>query len=282
MEVPRWAQAAFLFVIMVIAGALASLGISRTGYKRLVADKDATIIQAETANADLKDDVAGLQHELAGLTRDRDQAQSRAAALGAQADTLQGQLHSTQTKLKSLNQTRQALRAEQTESAALTVRLTKTEADRAAEAAQFAEYKASLEETARELQQLETSRGKGAVHRARLRARLGQIWQKLSQAPGPQPAPQAATATAAIASPGQAKPSGAAAVAELGRKEIAAFERALAATGVDVRRMLAQFGASPAEGGPFVPPPKSGQAFAAVNPAKLEAIRGIAQVLPLG
>ncbi len=285
-EVPRWAQGAFLFVIMVVAGALASLGISRTGYKRLVADKDAAIIQAQTANAGLKDDVEGLQDELAALARDRDQAQSQAAALDNQADTLRGLLHATQTKLQSLNQTRQALQAEQAESAALSARLSKTEADRAAEAAQlaqFAQYKASLEETARELQQLEMSRGKGAVHRARLRLRLGQIWQKLSQAPAPQPGTQVATATAgAAASPAQATPSGAAAVAELGRREIAAFERALASTGVDVRGMLAQFGASPAEGGPFVPPPKSGEAFAAVNPAKLEAIRGMAQVLPLG
>ncbi|MGH7112924.1 MAG: peptidoglycan DD-metalloendopeptidase family protein, partial [Stellaceae bacterium] len=232
-------------------------------------------------NADLKDDVAGLQHELAGLTRDRDQAQSRAAALDNQADTLRGLLHATQTKLQSLNQTRQALHAEQAQSAALSARLSKTEADRAAEAAQFAQYKTSLEETARELQEIETSRGKGAVHRARLRVRLGQIWQKLSQAPGPQPATGADTAAASkVAS----KRGTASAVADLGREEIAAFERALASTGVDVRRMLSQFGASPgpAEGGPFVPPPKSGQAFDAVNPAKLEAIRGMAQVLPLG
>lgn len=281
-ELPRWAQAAFLFVIMVVAGALASLGISRTGYKRLVADKDAAIVQAQTANAGLKDDVEGLQDELAALARDRDQAQSQAAALDNQSDTLRGLLHASQTKLQSLSQTRQALRAEQAQSAALSARLSKTEADRAAEAAQFAQYKASIEETAKELQQLETSRGRGAVHEIRLRARLGQLWQKLSQAPGPLPAQQTATAAPAAASPEGAKLGAASAIADLGREEVAEFERALAATGVDVRRMLSQFGANPAEGGPFVPPPKSGEAFDAVNPAKLEAIRGMAQVLPLG
>ncbi|HEY3908931.1 MAG TPA: peptidoglycan DD-metalloendopeptidase family protein [Stellaceae bacterium] len=287
MEVPRWAQAAFVFVLMLVAGALASLGISRIGYKRLVADKDAAIVRAQTANADLKDDVAGLREQLAGLARDRDQAQRRAAALSGQADTLRGLLQSTQTKLKSLNQTRQALRAEQAESAALNAQLGKTEADRAAEAAQFAQYKASIEETATKLEQLEAGGGKEAVHRARVRARLGQLWQKLSQAPVPQLTQQAATAapqaaSAATASAVEPRPGGVALVADLGRKEIAAFERALASTGLDVRRMFSQFGAGSAEGGPFVPPPKSGQAFDAVNPAKLEAIRGMAQVLPLG
>ncbi len=71
------------------------------------------------------------------------------------------------------------------------------------------------------------------------------------------------------------------AVAHLGGQEIAAVERVLASTGIDVAKLFSQFGENRAEGGPFVPPPKAGEPIDTVDPAKLAAIRGLAQVLPL-
>ncbi len=265
---PPWVQAAVLSGIIAGTGALAYLGVSRLGYERLAAAKGVAAARAETAKADLQGDLAGLEDALTGLTRDRDRAQSRVAALAAQAEALRGLLDATATKLRSLNQTRQALRQEQAESAALSARLSQTEADRTAEAAQFAQYKQSLEETAKELQELGASHGSGAVRRARFRLRLGELWQKLSAAPGPQPGLQAAGAPPPPAAP-------------LGREEIATVERVLASTGIDVARLFSQFGQNRAEGGPFVPPPKSGEPIDTVDPAQLAAIRGLAQVLPL-
>ncbi len=268
---PPWIQAALLSGIIAGTGALAYLGVSRLGYERLAVAKGMAAARAETANADLQGDLAGLGDKLAQLTRDRDRAQGRVTAVAAQAAALRGLLHTTATKLQSLNQTKQALRAEQAESAALTARLSRTEADRAAEATQFAQYKASLEATAQELQQLVGSRGKAAIRHARFRIRLGELWQKLSQAPGPQPGPEGAA---------PAPQSGG--VVHLGREEVAKVERVLASTGIDVANLFSQFGGGHAEGGPFVPPPKSGEPIDTVDPAKLAAIRGLAQVLPLG
>lgn len=290
-EVPRWAQAALFLALLVAASALAWLGVSRSGYKRLVADRDAAITRARTANADLKNDVAGLRDELAVLAGDRDRVRTRAATLAVQADNLRTLLGTAEGRLQSLDQAQQALSKEKAQSAALTARLSQTEADRAAQAAQFAEYQASLEETANELQQIEASGGAIAVRWARLRIRLAELRQKLSQAPLPRSGPPIATAspaTAAATAPPVAAGSAPAArgvstVANFERGEAAAFERALASAGVDVQRIFSQLGGSAsAEGGPFVPPPKSGHPFDAVDPAKLEAIRGLARVLPLG
>jgi murein DD-endopeptidase MepM/ murein hydrolase activator NlpD len=267
-----WAHAALLSMLVLGAAALAFLGISRLGYERLAAKQQAAIVRAETASANLRDDVAGLQNKLAGLARDREQAQSRVAALASQADTLRGRLDTTEAKLQSLDQTRQALGQARAESAALTARLGKSEADRAAEAAQFAQYKASLEETAKKLQQLDAVRGQGATYHARLRARLGELWQKLSQVQMPQPEQQLASSAA---------PKGDA-VASPGRNGGTAFERVLASTGVDVARLFSHFAVNRGEGGPFVPPPKDGPQQDAVDPDKLATMRGLANVLPLG
>jgi murein DD-endopeptidase MepM/ murein hydrolase activator NlpD len=185
---------------------------------------------------------------------------------------------------KTLDQTQQALQQEKTQSAALAAQLDKIQADRAAEAAQLAQYKASLEETARELAGLGAVRGKKTAPRVRFRLRLGEIWQKLSQLrlPGAEPAAApglAEGATAAAAAP--AADSGVE-IARFGRKEAAAFVHALASAGVDVGRVLSQFGAAPAEGGPFVPPPKAGSsATDAISPEKLATLEGLAKTLPV-
>jgi murein DD-endopeptidase MepM/ murein hydrolase activator NlpD len=287
-------------------------------YKRLAANKEAAVARAQAANAGLRHDISGLQEKLTASARDRDQADGRVAALATEAASLRRELDTTEAKVHSLDQsqsshsqqqgeieqqlaasaaaasaktgqiteltqtleqTRQALRQAQAQSAALSTQLGKSEADRTAEEAQFAQYRASLEQTAKELQQLGSARGKGAVQRARLRVRFGELWRKLSQMPLPQPAQQAAAAPSAV--PSAPPDGGASAVTQFGRREMSTVERVLASTGIDVARLFSQFGVKRGEGGPFVPPPKGGQTLDAVDPEKLAAIRGLANVLPL-
>lgn len=314
-----WAQAILLSVVVLGTAALSYLGLGRIGDKRLVADKEAVAARIGLANTHLHDEIVGLQKKITGLTQDREQADRRVATLADQAGELRGLLDTTEAKLQSLNQSengsagqksaagqqqagsaatpsartdqsdaltravdqaRQALDQERTQNAALTAQLGKAEADRAAEEAQFAQYKASLEEIAKQLEQPGPARDKGTVQRARLRVRLGELWQKLSQLPGPQPAQQA-TAAGPTAPPAGGASADVSTVARLGGKEISAVEHVLASTGIDIARLYSQFGVNRAEGGPFVPPPKAGQPIDAVDPQKLAAIRGLANVLPL-
>src|SRR5437870_4777607 len=51
--------------------ALSYFGISRIGSDRLVAEKEAAVLRAETANADLQDEIASLRDGLAAALRDR-------------------------------------------------------------------------------------------------------------------------------------------------------------------------------------------------------------------
>jgi murein DD-endopeptidase MepM/ murein hydrolase activator NlpD len=315
---PRWLQAAFLSVLLVVAGALAYLGLSRISYKRLAADKGAAVVRAETANADLRNSVARLQEKLAASARDRKQVEGRVAELTRQTDALRGLVDSTAAKLHSLDQTqvspsgqrgeaehqptlsataapatagqideltraleqtRQVLLHEKDQSTVLSARLGKSEADRVAEETQFAQYKADLEQTVKQIEQLGSARGKGEAQRARLRVRFGELWQKLSQGPTLPAAQQVAAAPATV--PPALSEGGVAAIADFGRAQIAGLERVLASTGLDVVRLFSQFGVNPAEGGPFVPPPKAGRPADAIDPEKLAAIRGLANVLPL-
>jgi murein DD-endopeptidase MepM/ murein hydrolase activator NlpD len=183
---------------------------------------------------------------------------------------------------KTLDQTQQALQQAKAQNEALTAQLGKIQADRAAEEAQFAQYKASLEETAKELEQLGTMRGKPAARRTRVRVQLGEIWRKLSQIQLPQPTGQAAAAAPGAPSTAASAPPSEAGIADLAMNGVAAFEHALRSAGVDVTRILSKFGAAPAEGGPFVPPPKGNLAAAnAVSPEKLAALEALEKTLPV-
>jgi murein DD-endopeptidase MepM/ murein hydrolase activator NlpD len=310
-------QAALLSGALAVAAAIAYLGVSRLSYQHFVAKKEAEAARAETAKSDIENQIGGLRRKLTTLARDRDQAESRAATLADRAGTLRSQLSLIQAKLQSLehpqsqpaqqqdklekqptasaadaaskadqakmiDQAQQALQQEKTQNAALTAQLGKIQADRAAEAAQFAQSKASLEETAQELAQLGTDRGGTALRRARVRVQLGEIWRKLSQVQLPQPADPVAAAASAAPAAAATPPGDSAAAGDLGGAEVDVFERALRSVGVDVARILSSFGASPAEGGPFVPPPKSSLAAAdAVSSDKLAAIEALAKTLPL-
>jgi murein DD-endopeptidase MepM/ murein hydrolase activator NlpD len=306
-----WLQAALLLGMFTGGGAAAYLAVSRAGYQRLAVKTEAALAGAKTANADLKAGTAALRAKLGVLVRDRDRAARQAAAAAGEAGSLQRRLSASESTLQSVEQTlnrlshqhgaaneppqvstsggppiaepgtelaralddtRQALQHERAQNADLTAQLSKIQADRATEGARLAQYKARLEQIAKELEELGAVHGSRAVRPAHHQARLGEIWQRLSQIPAPRLPPQAADGASGLG----------AADAGLGRKEVNAIERTLASAGVNVARILPQLAAKPAEGGPFTPPPKGGRWDAEkVSPEKLAAIAGLAKMLPL-
>jgi murein DD-endopeptidase MepM/ murein hydrolase activator NlpD len=275
-----WAQAVMLSLAVVSTAALAYLDVKRIGYKQLAASREIAIARGEAATADLKDDVIRLQGKLSTLA---EQGRASKDALAQQQRASENAASSEDARIVklrgTLDQTRQALQGEQSENATLTARLNKSEADRAMEIAQFAQYRTSLEQTVRQLQQLGPVRGRTAGERFRLRLQLDGLWLKLSQLLVPLPGQPVGVVTANTKS---APPTnGVANVINSDPKEIKQFEHALASAGVDANRLLAQFGAGPAEGGPFVPPPSSSRPREEVDPKKLGAIRGLAKLLPL-
>ncbi len=270
---PRCAQAALLSLGVAGAAALSYLGISLIGYRHLVAKREATIVQAQTTiaqaqtvNAGLQREVTRLQSQLAVLAQRQTAAEARASSEDRRITELIG----------TLDQTRQSLREQRAEAGTLTAQLAKSEADRTADQAQFAQYRASIEDTVKQLEQLSTLHGRMIGNRIRLRMRLGGLWQKLSQEISPAAGP--ATATSPSLEPSTDDVAG---VAPPGPEEISRFEHFLASAGVDTDRLSAELSGQLAEGGPFVPPPKLGQPPGQVDPKKLEAIRGLAKVLPL-
>lgn len=335
---PPTVQVAALSAVIAAAAALSYLTVSRIGYDRVVAEKEAAVVRAETANTDLQDQVASLQDKLAAGTRDRVQTDVRLSALAAEADQLRSLLSAADAKLRSLDelrsrlsqqradiqqqpaptdpgapktgyigdltltleQTQRELHQAEAQRATLAARLRKIEADRAEQQARLGQYKASLEAVAKKLQQLSADRDKAVNERDRLRERIGEHEQKHSQRaiPSLQPSGGIARLVGLIASdtdlseidpprpealitdaPPEPQPD-TGGVVELGRRAIIELERALASTGLDIRRLFPQLGLNRAEGGPFVPPPKNGQP-SGINPDKLEAMRSLIKSLPL-
>ncbi len=187
----------------------------------------------------------------------------------------------------TLDETKRALEQEEgAQSAALTARLGKMQADRAAEQAQFANVETRLEQTAKSLAQLGTAQNKWTIRRDWVRERLGEIWQQLSQIELSlsQPGSRGAAAEDDKSSAGGPTPpgNGRIGLADLGLKEITEFERALRSAGVNVARILSQFGTAPAAGGPYVPPLQGERATAdAISPEKLAAMQSLAKSLPV-
>ncbi len=258
---PRWTSAAVLLAMVAGGAGVRHFAAESMAERQLVADAQAALARAQTANAELRGDVAGLGDRLASVARQRQ-------AVEADASFEDGRLAEL---ARALAGSRQALHREQAKSTTLTARLGKTEADRAAAAAQFARYQANLSQMVDDLRRLGAARGIAGYLRARLRVQLEALGRALAQTPPPMTA----------AAEGSAPDATIAAAPDLGYRQIAQFERALGSAGVDVARLFAQLGHQPAEGGPFVPPPKANAPVNTFDPEKLAAIRGLAKVLPI-
>lgn len=325
-------QIAALSAIVVTAVALCYLGISRIGYDRLVAETEAAVMRAETANADLQDELASLR---AAAARDRQQADARLSALASQSESLRGLLSAAEAKLRSLEeargraaqpraesqsppahdegaaaksgrtaplaqtleQTQRELRQTEAQRAALAARLARIEQDQSRHQTRRGPTQADLEAAARKLQQVSAERDKAILERDRLRARIAELEQKRSE--GGMLRPQNFAAPIRLAglittglvqfAADQSRPAVITdappeaehdRIAELGRRAIAEFRRALASTGLNVERLFPQFAADRAEGGPFVAPPKGGQP-GGISTDRLEAMHSLIKSLPL-
>ena len=87
---PPAVQVAAGSALIAFAVAVCFFALAWPGYERALADKDAAMVRAETANADLRDEVVRLRAELALASRDRPQATARSPALAGQLDALRG------------------------------------------------------------------------------------------------------------------------------------------------------------------------------------------------
>jgi murein DD-endopeptidase MepM/ murein hydrolase activator NlpD len=203
--------------VVIVAVALFYLGVSRIGYVRVLADKETAVVRAETANADLQDELAALRNKLALAARDREQTEERLRALASQTDSLRGLLSSAESRLRSvdersrlsqqrgevqrppaateetaamasklseltqaLEQARRELRRVEAQRATLAARLSKIRTDRG-EQGRDGQYKGSLGAATKKLQQVSGERDKAVDERDRLRARIEELEQKHSE-----------------------------------------------------------------------------------------------------
>jgi len=295
------------------------------------------VVRAETANADLQDDIGSLQDRLAAIVRDRADAEERLSQLASQADVLSFPLEATEVMRRALEETgaqlsqqhgeiqrqlavsEEAASSKATRNARLTersIRLSErctsssTARDPSSHASarskpivsksgRHGQYKAGLEQTEKKLQQLGVERDKAASERDRLRAQIGELEQTLSQRESPRPEERVAEAKPVEAVPVQPAQSEAnpphaevkttdipakskrGTVSELDGRGIGEFERVRASAGVDIARLLPQFGVTRAEGGTFEPPPRADQPADGLGADRLAAMRGSARSLPL-
>jgi murein DD-endopeptidase MepM/ murein hydrolase activator NlpD len=197
------AQVAAAAAAIAVAAVLSYFSVSRIDHDRIVAHREGAVVRAETANADLQDEVAKLRDQLAVASHESQQAEARSSAFANQADSLDG-LHGKAPQQRAdlhqslptsdesaiaqigqltqtLEQTQRELHQAEAQRAALAARLSRIEKDRANQQAHQDRYKAILDAAAKKLQQVSTDRDKAIFERDRLRARIAEIEQKRPQ-----------------------------------------------------------------------------------------------------
>ncbi len=317
-----------LLAVLTGIGVFAFFGIALAQYGHRVAGKAAAAAGLRTANDDLRKQLGALQQQVADAQQDGGRARQQAAALIEQTQALREQLSSAQAKLQTFDlaengfadlrgdieklatgpitevapkpatpgaiitesqATRQELQQEQARNAALTAQLQHLQSERTAEVSQFAQYKASLEQTAKDLAQFAPLRGKVTIKHGRVRLQLNEIWQRLSQIRLPLPGPAIAAAgpqtrsSEGVSTMFDAVGSGA---KTLDTATVAAVENVLRSAGVNVGkivgRIMSQAAPAGAEGGPFVAPPKiDGEKADGLSAEKLAAIEALSKTLPI-
>ncbi len=89
---PPAVQVAAASAVVAVVVAVCCLAVGRSSYERVVAHR------AETANLDLRDEVASLHDKLTIAARDRQEAEARSSALTDQLDSLRGLLSAQEAK----------------------------------------------------------------------------------------------------------------------------------------------------------------------------------------
>ncbi|HEV8680136.1 MAG TPA: peptidoglycan DD-metalloendopeptidase family protein [Stellaceae bacterium] len=197
-----------------LAGAV-YLAVGYVAYQRLAAADQAAISRTERANADLQDAVARLRDQLGATNHSLNMAQAQIAAVSDQ--TVRQVAVSEQAAISKADQIAQLtrdLRLTEAQRVTLIARLSKAEADLSEGQARQKQVQAGLDQWQKQVQLLTAERDKTAGERDRLRARVGELEQKVSMlstrhpsrpTAAAQPAPAAAApATAAASAPAAA------------------------------------------------------------------------------
>jgi len=190
----RGVQVVALSVGGIGTAALAWLCSDYVAEQRVLVVRDAEMIRAESANADLQDALAKLRDELDASNRELQAAQARLAALAEEAQSRLSQQHtelaqqlevSQETSANkagriaqlahALDQAQHDLHQAEAERVTLMARLSRAEAANAEEQARQNQLKAGLEQAQKSLQQITIERDRNAGERDRLRTRLGEI-----------------------------------------------------------------------------------------------------------
>lgn len=284
--------------------ASACLGIVYIDHQRSVAKQAAAAAREERANADLQDALAQLRDQVGATSQALKLAQAQIAALSeATKRQLAASEEVASSKTDRIAQLASALDQAQRE-------LHLTEAQRVtlmarlgmAETKQARRQQSVAEEWQQKVEQLTTDRDRTARERDQLRARIDALEQKLSMArPGrgsrslaqspPAASPGQQQRQVAVIVPGRAAPiiaaepppsnAGAEPSIPIATGRLAEVERVLASTGVDVKRLFADFGNPSGLGGPFVPVPRGGMPADDFSAVRLAALPGLAKALPI-
>jgi murein DD-endopeptidase MepM/ murein hydrolase activator NlpD len=296
----RMTRGAQLAAIGALCGGAAVAAHLATGYiafDRLVAAKQAEVLQAEMSNADL--------HALVGRLQERlDVVQARLTTMQSQAGTVRGQLYTTEMALRAaetardeaqariaatdevvagraaqlaqlgrlIESLRTELRQTDAQRSSTMARLRQAEADLQGVQAQLAQGRALAEGAQKKAQAVAGERDQAIAERDRLRQRVAELEAKVVVV-----ATDRRDTTLRQMVP---REDGGAEGARQGWGEV---ERLLSSTGVDVDKFMARFGTTRSgQGGPFfaVDPRKRNPAAGGDIPA--EALKNMLNSLPLG
>ncbi len=294
---PPAVQVAAASAVVAFAVAVCYFIVGRSGYERAVADKQAAVVRAETANADLQDEVASLRDKLALATRDRQQALEDARSGAPQPPGLDEAAGRISQLTQALEQARRELRQVEAQRATLAARLSKIDTYRAGQGQSNGRFDATI----KRLRQATADLDRALGERDRLRARIAELEQKqsrldfghrqkwtgvfrLAELIEPEPSQSAVGLPQAEKLISDAPPEPEAqspSVADLARQAVAEVRRLLASTGLNVDRLFPQLAQDRGgRGGPFVAPPKADPPDA-MTPDKMEELRSLMKSLPL-
>ncbi len=191
----------------IAVGASAWLGVGYVHYARLAAAQQEAVRHAESANADLQDALAQLRDRLGVATEALNSTQHRIAAVSDEArrKIAVSERAATSTadrvaQLKhALDDAQHELHLTEAQRVTLLARLSKAETDLAAGQARQQQAQAGLDAWQRKLEEVAAERDKAAGDRDRMRARVGQLEQRLSMLQSRQPARPVAEAQPAPA-----------------------------------------------------------------------------------
>lgn len=252
----RRAQLLILLLLVATAAATGYVGVDDLAYREELHARRAETLRAEAANTELRAYAARLRRKLARMTRQLAAARARIAAREAEADGMRAGLVAAQQQLQQLSaapaqaasaagpQPQGALAASPQDQ-----RIARLDAALVAVERRQQEAAAQRADLASRLAAAQSALARATEQAAAAKHALAQLTTRLAAREHALAAPPAGARTAAATAPGI-----------LGK-----IEQALAAAGIDAKRIFASFGINRDVGGPFIP------ARDAPSPAQLAA-----------